>query len=344
MNDVKLTDVINTETLQKIQDAFAKATGMAALTVDLDKDVTKLSNPTDFCIKLTRGSKKGYERCNRCDLQGGGQAAQTHKPAVYYCHAGLMDFAAPIMVEGKQVGSLIGGQVLPEKPDLEKFRQIAHEIGVDEQEYLTALEKIKIVPKERIEAAAELLFVIANTLSEIGYQKATLSSYVEELIGSYHKLFDKVKEAEQCTSVTTDHINNLRSNFVKLQDSSDKSTSGVQETGSVIKYIKNVSLQTKLLGFNASIVAAREGEAGRSFGVIAQEIRALAESSSVQTDKIEAVLNDIAGSIKDIRENVMQTFQELDSDIGVIDELNQSIQQISEIASELNKLCDQLSK
>ena len=55
MADVKLLDLIDRETLQTIQDGFSNATGMAALTVDLDGPVTNLSNPTDFCMKLTRG-------------------------------------------------------------------------------------------------------------------------------------------------------------------------------------------------------------------------------------------------------------------------------------------------
>ena len=49
---IKLTDIIDVKTLQKIQGSFAKATGMAALTVDLDGPITELSNGTDFCMKL----------------------------------------------------------------------------------------------------------------------------------------------------------------------------------------------------------------------------------------------------------------------------------------------------
>lgn len=52
---MKLTDLIDIRTLQEIQDGFAAATGMAALTTDADGvAVTKGSNFTDFCMKLTR--------------------------------------------------------------------------------------------------------------------------------------------------------------------------------------------------------------------------------------------------------------------------------------------------
>lgn len=75
---------------------------------------------TDFCIKLTRGSREGCARCEKCDREGTG---------VYHCHAGLIDFGIPLMINDEKVGSVIGGQVLPEQPDEEKFRQVAQEVG-----------------------------------------------------------------------------------------------------------------------------------------------------------------------------------------------------------------------
>ena len=117
LDNITLLDVIDRDTLQSLQDAFADATGMAALATDATGPVTRLSNPTDFCMNYTRKSPVGCERCNKCDLDGGAEANRTGRPSVYYCHAGLVDFAAPILVNGKHIGSLIGGQVLTEEPD-----------------------------------------------------------------------------------------------------------------------------------------------------------------------------------------------------------------------------------
>lgn len=139
--EITLLDVIDRAQLQSLQDAFAKATGMAALATDKNGPVTQLSCPTDFCMNYTRKSSVGCERCNLCDLKGGEQASKTGRPAVYYCHGGLVDFASPIIVNGEQIGSLIGGQVLTEEPDLDKFRAIAKEIDVDPDEYVEAVKK-----------------------------------------------------------------------------------------------------------------------------------------------------------------------------------------------------------
>lgn len=91
-----------------------------------------------------------------------------------------MDFAAPVIVNGKHIGSLIGGQVLPEAPDEAKFRKIADELGIDQDEYIAALKKVKIVPKRQIEAAANLLWQMANSLSEVGYERLVAHRKPEE--------------------------------------------------------------------------------------------------------------------------------------------------------------------
>ncbi|MGN1417571.1 MAG: ATP-binding protein, partial [Oscillospiraceae bacterium] len=92
----------------------------------------------------------------------------------YYCHAGLVDYAAPIMADGKMVGSFIGGQVLPDEPDLEKTARIAEELGIDPEDYKEAAKRIKIVSKESIDKAAHFLYVVANVLSDIAYKSYCL--------------------------------------------------------------------------------------------------------------------------------------------------------------------------
>lgn len=55
-----------------------------------------------------------------------------------------MNFVAPIMVEGRQIGAMLGGQVLPQPHEEEKFWKIAEEIGIDPSNYVNALQKIRI--------------------------------------------------------------------------------------------------------------------------------------------------------------------------------------------------------
>ncbi len=174
-SNLHLTELIDVEILQQIQDAFSNMAGVSALTTDNDGiAVTKGSNFTDFCTFYTRNSPLGKKRCEECDKRGAEAALRIGASCVYQCHAGLIDFSAPIMANGKIVGSFIGGQVLIAPPDLDKIAETAKELGINPDEYIEAVKKVKIMDKETLDKAAQFLYVVANILSDIAYKSHTL--------------------------------------------------------------------------------------------------------------------------------------------------------------------------
>ncbi|MBR1860621.1 MAG: PocR ligand-binding domain-containing protein [Lachnospiraceae bacterium] len=194
--ELYLTDLIEQPVLQKIQDAFSDMVGMAALTTDATgKPVTEGSNFTDYCMKYTRKSKTGCARCEECDRYGAVMTGESGKPTSYECHSGLIDFAAPIMANGKMVGSFIGGQVLTEKPDPEKIRKVAEEIGVGFDEYWDAISRVQIIPKEKIDKATDFLFTVATVLSDMAMSK--------------HQVLAANIEIEKAARMKTDFLANM---------------------------------------------------------------------------------------------------------------------------------------
>lgn len=180
--ELYLTDLVDVEVLQRIQDAFATLTGMASLTTDVDGvPVTKGSNFTEFCMGYTRSTDIGRMRCEKCDKFGAHATWENGKPTTYYCHAGLIDYAAPIIADGKLVGCFIGGQVLDKKPDFQQFRRVAEEIGVDPDGLVAAVQKVHILDKENIDHAAQFLYTIANILSDMAYGKYLALQANEEI-------------------------------------------------------------------------------------------------------------------------------------------------------------------
>lgn len=335
LDNITLLDVIDRQTLQSLQDAFAKATGMAALATDDTGSVTQLSNPTEFCMELTRKSPTGCDRCNRCDLQGGSEASRTGRPATYFCHAGLVDFAAPIVINGRHIGSLIGGQVLTEEPNDEKFRQIAREIGVDPERYVRAVHKVRVVPKQQVDAAANLLYIIANALSEVGYQRLTAQNEASTGGTIVEGISQQLAEINKKTTEAFNSIHSLKDSFNSIKESAAASAKAVASTDNIIKTIENSSTQLTLIGFNASIEAKRAGAAGAGFNVIAQEVRTLSDKNSKQAGEIEQTLNGIKKAMTSINEQIKgvyssieSTTQNIESLRGMIDDVNDLIEKI----------------
>ena len=194
--ELYLTDLIDVEILQRIQDSFSDLTGMAALTTDMTgKPVTQGSKFTDFCMKYVRQTEEGKRRCEWCDKFGAEQTQARGRQSTYFCHAGLIDFAAPINVQGKQVGCFIGGQVLTEDADPEKIRQVAETIGADPELLVKASQKVNKLPKRSIDQAAHFLYELAATLSDIAYSK-----YVTQ---------EASREIEQASQMKSDFLANM---------------------------------------------------------------------------------------------------------------------------------------
>lgn len=166
----ELNKILDLKFWQSLQDNFSELSGMATLTVDNEKPVTAGSHFTDFCTLYTRQSELGLERCNDCDLKAGRKSWKSGKPLVYKCHAGLVDMAAPIMVNGKQVGSVLGGQVLTSPPDEWVFKRYAKELGINPEHYYDAVKRVPIVSTEKVKAASRLLFQIASKMGDVHQQ------------------------------------------------------------------------------------------------------------------------------------------------------------------------------
>jgi ligand-binding sensor protein len=252
---MKIQDFCDMDKFEEIMRNWAKATGLATVAVGGDgKYISDCYNFTEFCIDLTRGSAEGCRRCEKCDREGVG---------VYSCHAGLVDFGIPIMLDdGTVLGSVIGGQVLPEHPDEEKFRRTAGELGIDEEKYIKALHKVNVKTRDEIEASARLLGDVINM-----FVRASYTSQINA------KIVDGLK----------DGISRAAEQVVTANDN--------------VKQIESYSSRQRILALNASIEAARAGEAGKGFAVVAEEVQKLAQGMATTSVNIKKVLGEVTETI-----------------------------------------------
>lgn len=177
-----LSELLDMENMLVIQDSFYKMTGMASMITDENgAPIVKGSHFSRFCVGLTRNTAVGKARCESCGCMGAKRAMYSGKTEVYKCHAGLCDFAAPIIVDGRFMGAFVGGQVLMEQPDEERIRATAKELGIDPDVYVEAVHEIPVLDRKRIEDAADFLRVIANVFSAMAYNNYVTLNKSREL-------------------------------------------------------------------------------------------------------------------------------------------------------------------
>ncbi|TWH46245.1 PocR ligand-binding domain-containing protein [Sporomusa sp. KB1] len=335
LDTLKLTDVIDIEFLQKFQDDFAKGVGVASVTVDQDgKPVTNPSMYTRFCIDYTHSTECGDKRCAESHRKGGEEAVRTGKPFVFECHAGLIDFAAPIVIEGKLLGTILGGQVLTSSPDEQKYRRIAGEIGVDADGYVEATKEVRILSRESIESAANVLFTVANNMSKSAFQHQKLKAVAMVLDDSLHQISATMEELAASAGTVSDNQANLNSEIGNV-------SSVTGEINSVMDLIKEIADETRLLGLNAAIEAARAGEAGLGFGVVAQEIRKLSADSKATVGKIKEFTTLIRNSVDRTVTMGSETALTVEQQAAAIQEVTASVQEITSITEQLTALANE---
>lgn len=165
-----LTDLIDISILQEMQNSFSKMTGIAAYITDIDGNyVTGCSCQSDFCSRYTRSSTIGAQRCKTCDVNSAKQAFHQGKAITYHCHAGLRNFATPIIINHQLIGCFFGGQFLDTAYDDARIRHIANELGIDQEEYLHAYHCLPFFPRDELKRASLFLHTITNALSSIAY-------------------------------------------------------------------------------------------------------------------------------------------------------------------------------
>ncbi|KEI09829.1 histidine kinase [Clostridium sp. K25] len=173
--NIKLNDTISVKSLQMIQDSLASVIDMAIITVDINgKPITNHSRCCEFCGKM-RSSPKYKKLCEECDLQAGAQSANLKKMYMHKCHAGLVDFAMPIIVDEIYLGAVMTGQVLikdEENLNLNDSEMVINNFHKSE-ELLEAFKKVPIVTTSKIKKVIEMISNISGYIVEEALLKIT---------------------------------------------------------------------------------------------------------------------------------------------------------------------------
>ncbi|MBC5997911.1 histidine kinase [Romboutsia ilealis] len=185
---IQLDKLIDVKVLQNIQDSFSDTTKISAITVKYNGEpITKPSNFTNFC-NMIRKDKKMASMCHKCDAYGGVQSAISGKPHIYKCHAGLYDFAVPIMIEDNYVGAILCGQVKIKDKEDERIGNFGRDTNWScNKEIHNAYKEIKIKTYKEVEDAANLIYQMSKYMVDSEFLRVVR----EELNNKSTKLMEE---------------------------------------------------------------------------------------------------------------------------------------------------------
>lgn len=198
-------DFFDVDEIQKLQDKVAYAFQIGTIITDIHGvPITRPSNFCNFCERVVRSSKKGLDNCMYSDAMLG----KPHKGGaiIKQClSAGLLDAGVSIMVGEKHIANWLFGQVRDEtiRFDDETNRKKALDLDLDPDIYCRAINEVPFLSREKFNSIADLIYLIAEQLSEIAYK-----NYVQRLEIEHRKKLEEElkKEHEKLKELNTHDV------------------------------------------------------------------------------------------------------------------------------------------
>ncbi|MFW5799413.1 MAG: methyl-accepting chemotaxis protein [Spirochaetota bacterium] len=182
---------------------------------------------------------------------------------------------------------------------------------------------------------------LTNSIEVITDKIESQSSFINQNASSQEEIYSSIKSIRDNIKIADKINHSLSSKAEKGRDSIDSIKENINKLSQfqsqmveIIKTISNISEQTNMLSMNASIEAAHAGESGKGFGVVAEEIRKLADDSSNNTKKISGIIKNMNNYITT---SVNATQQVSDNLLNIIDDIKQVYPIINEISSAMDQ-------
>jgi hypothetical protein len=160
---------------------------------------------------------------------------------------------------------------------------------------------------------------------------------MKEMAASFMSGLTEISAAIQQTASSAASINTSEQ---QLNQHIEEIQHSAREIFSILESIKSIADQTKMLGLNAAIEAARAGDAGKGFGVVAEEIRKLSESSKQTAQGIGNFTRIIEEKIRIASESSRTTVQASEEQAAASQEISASVEELLAIANKLNDLAE----
>lgn len=198
---------------------------------------------------------------------------------------------------------------------------------------------------------------IVDQTSQAENQSVTVAAASDEMVSTTQEIAKNCEGAaassEKSKDITSNGVDKVRAAVHQIQDQSEHTKENAvkieslaqqsNQIGSIVNTIEEIAAQTNLLALNAAIEAARAGEAGRGFAVVADEVRALASRTAASTQEIAKMVGTIQNEAATATDSINESVENMDKVAADASQIEAILQEIIQHVLEVNGQITQIA-
>jgi methyl-accepting chemotaxis protein len=226
------------------------------------------------------------------------------------------------------------------------FSDVIKNITDNANEFVSSATEISATAEEMANGANEQANQINQVSSSVTEMSATISessSNAGEVTTASESASTTAESGGQVVNETISGMQKIATVVKESAESISKLSKSANQIGEIIGVIEDIADQTNLLALNAAIEAARAGEQGRGFAVVADEVRKLAERTGKATGEISAMIQGIQRETDDAVHSMEIGFQEVDKGKELADQAGKSLNEIVKSSKQVTEMIFQIA-